>query len=51
VFADLKQAASAHRLADQPPRHRVGIAVDLDRTIGLHAPNQLARSLEWRHVY
>src|SRR6516162_584094 len=40
----------AHHLADQPPRHRVGIAIDLDRTIGLHAPNQLTRSLEWRHA-
>jgi hypothetical protein len=39
----------ADHFADQPPWHRVGIAIDLDRTIALHTPNQLARSLEWRH--
>src|SRR5262245_38935105 len=39
----------ADRFADQPPWHRVGIAIDLDRTIALHTPDQLAHSLEWRH--
>jgi len=39
----------AHRLADQPPRHRIGIAIDLHRTIALHAPDQLARRVEGRN--
>ncbi|MBF0327443.1 MAG: hypothetical protein HQL42_20675 [Alphaproteobacteria bacterium] len=25
-----------HAFADQPPRHRIGVGVDLDAAIGLH---------------
>ena len=32
----------AHLLTDQPPRHRIGVAVDLDRTVGLDPAHQLA---------
>ena len=38
----------SHRLADQPPRHRVGVAIDLNGTVGLHTPDQFARGLEGR---
>jgi hypothetical protein len=38
----------SHHLADQPPRHRVGVAIDLDGTIGLHTPDQFTRGLEGR---
>ena len=36
--ADLDQ----HALADQPPRHAVGVAVDLDAAVGLNPADQLA---------
>src|SRR6185437_416950 len=39
----------AHHLADQPPWHRIGIAINLDGTIALHTPDQLSHSLERRH--
>ena len=38
----------SHRLADQPPRHRVGVAIDLDGTVGLHAPDQFTGGQERR---
>ena len=38
----------AHRFADQPPRHAVGVGVDLDRAIGLHPAHQLADLSERR---
>lgn len=38
----------SHRLADQPPWHRVGIAIDLDRAVGLHATDQFTCGLEGR---
>jgi hypothetical protein len=38
----------AHHLPDETPRHRVGIAIDLDRTIALHTPEEFTRCLEWR---
>ena len=31
-----------HALANQPPRHAVAVAVDLDRTVRLHPADQLA---------
>jgi hypothetical protein len=36
----------AHHLANQPPWHRVGIAIDLDRAIALRTPDELTHSLE-----
>jgi hypothetical protein len=30
----------AHHLPDETPWHRVGIAIDLDRTIALHTPEE-----------
>jgi hypothetical protein len=37
-----------HTLADQPPRHAVAVAVDLDRAIGLHPAHQFAQLTERR---
>ncbi len=39
-----------HPFADQPPRHRVGVAVHLDRTIGADPAQQLARRHERRNA-
>jgi len=38
----------AHTLADEPPRHAVGVGVDLDRAIGLDPAHQLAQLTERR---
>jgi hypothetical protein len=40
----------AHGFTDQPPRHRIGIAVDLDHAVGLHLAHQLARHLKWSNT-
>jgi hypothetical protein len=47
--ADLP-AANRHldALTDQPPRYAVAVAVDRDRTIGLHPAHQLAQLAEGR---
>jgi hypothetical protein len=37
-------------LADQPPRHRVGVAVDLDRAIVLHDTNEITCRPEGRNA-
>ena len=37
-----------HALADQAPRHAVGVAVDLDAAVGLNPTDQLADLLERR---
>ena len=41
-------AIVAHRLADQPPWHRAGVAIDLDRAVGLQEPDQFTGGLEGR---
>lgn len=37
-----------HALADQPPRHTVGVGVDLDAAVGLDLPDQVADLAERR---
>jgi hypothetical protein len=39
-----------HPLADQPPWHRVGIAVHFDGTIGANPPQQIAGTDERRRA-
>ena len=34
---------TAHALADQPPRHRVGVAVDLDSAVVADTPHEIAQ--------
>ena len=39
-----------HAVADQPPRYRVRIAINLNRAIRADTPDQLARGAELRHT-
>jgi hypothetical protein len=52
-MADAQQIAGdyyAHGFTDQPPRHRIGIAIDLNDSISLHLAHQLARHLKRRNL-
>jgi hypothetical protein len=49
---DPQQACGNHhlnRLADQPPGHGIGVAVDVDDAISLHFADQLAHRLKRRN--
>src|SRR4029078_10459090 len=49
VMTDADAPAGDHhrnRLADQLPRHAIGVGVEFDRRIGLHPPDQLAQLAE-----
>jgi hypothetical protein len=51
-MADAQQIARdhhTHSFPDQSPRHRIGIAVDLNDAISLHFAHQLARHLKRRN--
>src|SRR5438445_466712 len=52
-MADAEQIAGdyhAHGFTDQPPRHRIGIAIDLNDAISLHLAHQLTRHLKRRNL-